>query len=437
MNRDSTDDVPLAAKDLWLRKQDRPVLIAVRWVATCAIITALITSSKIAALLGTIAFFIQTLHNSARRRLYLQNLFGLPALREYGPEPRETPGVTVVVPGRNEVDAIVEAGRSVVALNYPNREIIFVNDHSTDETGALMDEIAAGNPNVRVLHNPAIEAGWQGKSNAIWSAVQSSDPQRPWLMFADADVVFHRDALRKAMAYAEVQGLDYLTCVLHIANGSLSEELYMPAPWSALIQGAHFARLNDSRTAPIGVGAFVLVKRDVYIASGGHAAIRGLQPEDTLLAALVKRYGGKVGVCWTSSMMHVRIYRGHRQLRDFIVRKIRFQNDSRIARLLNRANIILIQDVLPAPVALATATIQIAQGGFSLPLSALGVSATAAFLSNVRSFEKVRLVAHMRTGLEWLHPVGALLRLYFYAIAVLQIARGKGMEWRGRKFEQN
>ncbi|MDZ4858662.1 MAG: glycosyltransferase [Candidatus Hydrogenedentes bacterium] len=434
MQDHQTDLVPLAPADLWVRRADSFRIQMIRWIGLFAILAVPFTASAILAVIANIVFVVQILANRGRHTLFLRNLYGLPSLRESGHGPRETPGVTLIVPARNEEDAIEAAARSATALDYPNLAILFVNDHSADSTGAILDTIALESARVRVLHDAPAREGWLGKANAVWHAAQQSDSTKPWLALADADVMFHPLALRSAMACAESQGLDYLTCVVHLANGSLSEEFYMPAPWAALIQSAHHDQLNDPRTAAIGVGAFVLVKRDVYIACGGHAAIRDRQPEDTLLAALIKKHGGKVGVCWTSAMMRVRIYRGHRQLQQFIVRKIRVQNNDSLWRLLNRCVLILIQDALPLPIAAAAIAAQTLHFGFRISLTFVAISALMAYLTNVASMEKVRVIAYMRPALEWFHPIGALMRLQFFARAAAQILAGKRMEWRGRDF---
>jgi hypothetical protein len=264
--------------------------------------------------------------------------------------------------------------------------------------------------------------------------VGESDASKPWLVLADADVVFAPGALRQAVSIAIANKLDFLTCIAYIDNKSLGEELYMPTAWAGLIQGSHFSRLNEPRTPPIGVGAFILVKRSVYLACGGHAAIRNRQPEDTLLAALVRKHGGNMGVCWTNAMIRVRIYRGYRQLRQFMTRKIRMQAQDRIWRMASRGVYILIQDVLPLPLFAMACVRQVATGAFSITMSIYAAAALLAYLTNVGSFDKFRQIAYMRPGLEWFHPIGGLLRIYFHAIAAFQVLTRKGMEWRGREF---
>lgn len=412
-------------------------LLVARWAALAAVIATPLTGSTLLAVLSIIAFLLQTLTNVSRRGLYLRNLKALPNLYPGNPpmaDRASLPGVTFIAPARNEEDGIEAAVRSVMALDYPDLEVIYLDDHSTDATPAILDRLSAEFPKLRVIHNPPVQPGWLGKANGVWHALGESDPSKPWIVIADADVVFEPDALRQAVELAVANKYDFLTCVPHCENGSLSEELFMPAGWAGLIQGAHHGRLNESRTAPIGVGAFVLVKRSVYLACGGHAAIRNRQPEDTLLAALVRRHGGNMGVCWTRHMIRVRVYRGYKQLRRFMVRKIRMQAQDRVMRLTNRIVYTLIQDILPLPLFVAACARQVYYGAFSLSMTVYAAAALLAYLSNVGSFHKYREIAYMRPGIEWFHPIGGLLRIYFYVAAALQVLGRKRMEWRGRDF---
>src|SRR5258708_15960227 len=78
--------------------------------------------------------------------------FGMPHIADIarpewdrGPAtPNGEPGVSIVVPARNEEEHIRETLVQLLALDYSNYEIIVVNDRSTDRTGQIMDEVAAG-----------------------------------------------------------------------------------------------------------------------------------------------------------------------------------------------------------------------------------------------------------------------------------------------------
>src|ERR1700722_1107500 len=52
------------------------------------------------------------------------------------------PRVSVIVPARNEEEAIEQSLNTLLALDYDNYEVIAVNDRSTDRTGEIMERVA-------------------------------------------------------------------------------------------------------------------------------------------------------------------------------------------------------------------------------------------------------------------------------------------------------
>ena len=112
------------------------------------------------------------------------------------------PRASIIVPARNEEHTIRPAMRSLMLCDYPQVEVIAVDDRSTDGTGSVLDEIAKNNPDkLKVVHVTELPQGWLGKTHAMYSAVQRA--QGEWILFTDADVSMTPDILRRAIAYAE------------------------------------------------------------------------------------------------------------------------------------------------------------------------------------------------------------------------------------------
>ncbi len=375
---------------------------------------------------------VQALGNWSIRSLYMRNARGLPDLASPLPADEPLPGISVIVPARNEADSIEAGLRSLLAQNYPRLEVVAINDGSTDETPAILDQIASEDPRVRVIHDPPLPEGWQGKANAIWQGVHASDAEYPWLLLTDADAIFGPDALRNAIAIAEKETLDFLTGIFYVDNGSVWEELILPVAWAGLVINARPGHLMDPAATPIGIGPFILVKRSTYLASGGHARIRNLQPEDTYLAAVVKASGATVGVAMANRTVHVRIYRGLAAMVKALVRKMRIQYRQQPAFLEMRITYALLQEVLPFPLLLASffAVAYGAAGAFSWIV--FGMAALAAYVSCALAIREFRSVAKMRPLLEWFHPAAGVLRTGFAILAWQQEWFQFPLTWRDR-----
>lgn len=369
------------------------------------------------------------------RNSYLRNLDGLHRLKADsgdGEDDEGLPGVAVIVPARNEQTAIEAGVRSLLGLDYPRYEVLVVNDHSTDATPQILEAVAREHPGLRVLHDPPEQRNWLGKANAIWQGVHESDREHPWLVFTDADVRHHPKMLRRAMAYALREGVDYLTCVPPVDNQSIWEELTIPRGWGDIIAAAHYDRLNDPDTKPVGVGPFVLVRRKTYEDSGGHRVTCNRTPEDFSLAEHIKQWGGKMGVAWTRDLLQWRLYRGYAQLRSIFVRKGRLRYQDRTALFLSQIALTLLTDILPLCLFLAGILHQVAQGAVGVALSAASVMGFLGYYSGVRNLDRHGEVASMRTAIPWLHPCGGLLHIWFCIIAITQIVLRRPMDWRGR-----
>ncbi|MCX5673257.1 MAG: glycosyltransferase, partial [Planctomycetota bacterium] len=112
---------------------------------------------------------------------------GVPRLEEVRPpEPAAWPKLSVIVPACNEADKIEPAMRTLLAEDYPDLEILAVDDRSTDATGDIIDRLAAEDPRVRAIHVKELPAGWLGKVHALDRGFQESRGR--FVLFTDADV---------------------------------------------------------------------------------------------------------------------------------------------------------------------------------------------------------------------------------------------------------
>ena len=248
----------------------------------------------------------------------------LRAVRQYaaydrlGPEPMragEMPTLGVVVPARNEADAIGRCLSGLAAQDYPPARlaIIVVDDGSTDATASLARDAAAGDPRFAVMEAGVLPAGWTGKSHACWRGAAATQSQ--WLCFIDADTAPRPALLRTAVAIAARRGIDLLSLEPQQELVTPWERLIIPAGLCALGFAGDVGRTGDpSHAAAAANGQFILVRRAVYERIGGHAAVRDEVAEDSALAARVKAAGGRVALLDGAPLIGARMYRTLPQL---------------------------------------------------------------------------------------------------------------------------
>jgi glycosyltransferase involved in cell wall biosynthesis len=231
-----------------------------------------------------------------------------------------TPKVSVIVPARNEARSIGPAMRTLMKTDYPNVEVIAVNDRSTDTTGAILDELAAEvGRQLKVLHIVTLPEGWLGKTHAMYSAVQHATGD--WILFTDADVHHSTDSLRRAIAYAQHSGADHLVLLPNMLMHSWGERM-MISFFQALFIFAHRPwRVADPKSKDhIGVGAFNLVRRSTYDAIGGYEKLRLAIVDDMKLGEMVKKNGFASSVAFGKDLIRIRWAHGARGMMNNLIK---------------------------------------------------------------------------------------------------------------------
>ncbi len=226
----------------------------------------------------------------------------------------EWPSVSILVPVRNEEKNIRRLLQSLLKQDYPDFEIIVLDDGSTDRTWAIVSELAARNPRLRAVQSEKLPPGWTGKN---WACYQLSQLAKGELfLFTDADTVHSSVALRQAVASARRHQSGLLSALPRFEARTWSEKLYMPLiPW-AFISLLPFFWVNSrrGRQVPAVLGPFLLLPRQVYAECGGHQAIRNNLVDDISLARQVIRHGERTTLIDGSHFFRIRFYTCFRDL---------------------------------------------------------------------------------------------------------------------------
>ncbi len=200
------------------------------------------------------------------------------------------PRVSVVLAARNEGATVGAALPTMLALDYPDLEIIAVNDRSEDATGAVLDRLAAANPRLRVVHVRELPRSWIGKNHALHLGAHQAEGE--WILFTDADIHFAPDVLKRAVHYARTQAIDHLSAVPELTRSGHLLGICVNAFSFAFTVGLRPWRIPDPRSrAHGGVGAFNLVRATTYRKLGGHEPLR-LRPDDDIKLGKLMKAGG-------------------------------------------------------------------------------------------------------------------------------------------------
>jgi hypothetical protein len=218
------------------------------------------------------------------------------------------PAVSVLVPARNEEAAIGRLCRDVLASSGVDLELVILDDDSRDATAAIVNEIAAADPRVRLVRGQPLPAGWCGKQHACWQLSQAA--RHDTWVFLDVDVSPTPDAIARAVAFLETSGVALAGGFPRQLTGSVLEWLLLPLIQFILLGFLPLARArrDNSPGLAAGCGQFFVTRRADYERSGGHAAIRASLHDGIKLPRAYRRAGLKTDVFDASDIASCRMY---------------------------------------------------------------------------------------------------------------------------------
>lgn len=224
-----------------------------------------------------------------------QVIIGSRKMKNLGDSQPASPGVhpplvSIIIPACNEEPTLEPALRSLVRMDYLHREIIVIDDRSTDGTYALMKKLAREFPEIRLEQVSELPPGWLGKNHALYFGAKRARGEI--LLFTDADVVMAPATLSLAVAFFTREGLDHLSLIWrNEARGGLLNAMVVDALGGLFLLLRPWNVRNKSSRAFAGIGAFNMIERSAYQKLGGHAALKMHPIDDIMLGKKVKQQG--------------------------------------------------------------------------------------------------------------------------------------------------
>jgi chlorobactene glucosyltransferase len=350
--------------------------------------------------------------------------------------------VSVLVPARNEERRIWGCLSTLIAQEPPVREIILLDDRSTDETAALARELGfreEPGSRFRIIHGQELPDEWVGKNWACHQLSLAASLASTHLLFTDADTIHGPACVRSALAYAVSNRADLLSLWPDQITGTWSEKLVIPLgyllfmafhpfPLLRLLQ-AQPARaerwgLTRPQLAALGAanGQFLLFKRASYETLGGHEALKDHLVEDI---AFGRRVASRTGEGMRlvnadgSNLLWCRMYSGFAELWEGFSKNLRpVFEESHIGFVLFG---------------------MVVFGLFLLPFLLLTMDRAAlpAVVLSVILIMQMRLNLTLRFRTSWLgfffHPIAVILALLI-ALNSWRLCQGAGVSWKGRNY---
>lgn len=245
----------------------------------------------------------------------LTNALALRRVEAY-PPPSRFPRVSILLPVRNEREVVAHCVRSLLAQDYPDYEVLVLDDGSTDGTGALLAGMGKADSRLRVLQGRPLPEGWLGKHWACQQLAEAAAGEL--LLFTDADTVHHPQALRAGVAAMLAERADLVSGFLHQRVVTWGERLTVPTVFWCFFSFLPLPLAHRVRLPGLSLtnGQFMLFRRAAYEAVGGHAAVRDNPVDDIALGRRVKAQGLRWCVVDLGGVVSCRMYRNLREAVD-------------------------------------------------------------------------------------------------------------------------
>lgn len=335
------------------------------------------------------------------------------------------PRLSIIVPACNEARHIEAALQTLLAQDYPNFEIVAIDDRSTDATGDIIERLAAQDSRVRPVRVETLPEGWLGKVHALHQGVGQATGE--WLLFTDADVYFSADTLQRAIRYARQQRVNHLVCVPEVHAFGFWLDIVMRTFFLMFCASARLAEVNSAKNAkPAGIGAFNLVEAKTFRSTPGFEWLRMEPVDDYGLGVMIHRAGGRTRMLKAESAISVPWYETLGDMSGGI-EKNSFGPAAGYSWTRLALSMVLLWSLVAAPwIALAA--------GFAAASTPLIATAVLTFAAAIG----FALIAPRRSARDiavyLALPAGVLLLSWMVLRSAWLCQRNRGIDWRGTHY---
>jgi len=365
---------------------------------------------------------------------WLHNQYHLNIIVEPAPPPPQAPLISVCIPARNEERNIRACVEAMLAQDYPNHDVIVLDDRSTDATPSILADLASHNPRLRPISGSDLPGGWIGKPHALHQA--SAVARGEWLCFVDADTFVTRPALSSCDVKAIETNADMFTIMTSQIMGTFWEKAVMPLVMTALSVGFSPRKVNDpKRKDAIANGQFIMIKRTVFDQIGGYESVKDQIVEDKAIAEQVKWKGYHLIVANGYAVAQTRMYTSLPEMWEGWTKNIYLGLRDQPSLMLLGAfgALVLIIAALFLPVWPLLGFFWYLHGGGWMAIAAITNSLILwVFLIYVRA--RVAKAMNISPWYAFTTPLGAAVFAAMMLTSAWKVLSGKGVTWKGRMY---
>ena len=258
--------------------------------------------------------------------------------------------VSLLIPARNEAKNLRILMPMLAKMDYPNLEILLLDDNSEDATSQIIEQAAGP---AQLLVGRPLPQGWLGKN---WACAQlAAKATGDILLFCDADVRIGPKAISATVGMMQAEGWDALTGMPKQILGTWSEKAVIPILLFMPILGwlpiAWIPKLPFPLLS-VGCGQWFAFTRALYESIGGHTSVKNEIVEDMALGRLVKEHSGILGVTLIAKYLSVRMYTDFNSLWEGFTKNLNYLTGTNWLRPILILILFVLLNILPWGLAL-------------------------------------------------------------------------------------
>ncbi|MCI0609817.1 MAG: glycosyltransferase [Anaerolineae bacterium] len=379
---------------------------------------------------------------------WMHNQYHLDIVVEPAPPPTHAPLISVCIPARNEERNIRACVEAMLAQDYPNLEVIVLDDRSSDATYEILRKLTLESdsllsrqtreqaPVLQIISGSDLPKGWAGKPHALFQT--AAHARGDWLCFVDADTFVTSQALSSCYAKAIQTNADMFTIMTFQILGSFWEKVVIPLVLTALSVGFSPRKVNDpNRKDAIANGQFILIKRSTYDAIGGYESVKDQIVEDKAIAERVKWNGHRLIVADGMRVTRTRMYTSLPEMWEGWTKNIYLglRDQPSMLMLGTFGGFIALVAAFFLPIWPLTGIFWYLGGGGWMAGTVI-IKAMLFWVLLIHERAKVARKLEISSWYAFTTPLGAGLFAAMMLASTWKVISGKGVTWKGRVYSQ-
>ena len=341
---------------------------------------------------------------------------------------KNPPLVSILIPARNEEKNIRRCLRSLSRQDYPNFEIIVLDDNSSDSTSSVVIEFTVRDSRIKLVKGKPLESGWLGKSFACHQL--SKEANGGYLLFTDADTLHFKNSVSSALSSLLINKLDAISVFARQITVTLHERMMVPFANYFLLTFLPLILVTKTKNPLFctAIGQFMLFKRRVYKKIGGHEAVKKEILEDIHISKMVKKHGYKFMIFDGKNNFYCRMYKNLKEV---------INGYSKVLAAVFDYNI-FIQSLVTVLVFLVYLVpfIALPAGIFIFHLPQIVINLIILQIIIISAIKIIQIIRFKNRFIDLLlFPVSVIYLLIISVISIIQSKSTYGVYWKGRSYD--